>query len=280
MGRQAHHHFIPRTYLKGFTLGGKDTSSFWCVPANDEKSFPTTPKDACSKRDYYTVDHQNPLIVENWYATEIEPKIGMTLQEIQRNQELPNGDDLANLILLLATLYLRNPAHRSRIESPMKRAQEIVESMSRDIKVSNKQDFEFTQTDLIAAELRQIDIVIDCLKNKYYQLHIVKSDDFDVITCDDPFMLSHPRGRKGFYFGLNTPEVEICVPISRKAILLARNEPFEEGTFLANEKMVGLTNTKLILSTQRFFFTSTEEISLVNGDFNVYRHQITSNQSA
>lgn len=279
MGRQAHHHFIPCTYLKGFTLGGEDTSSFWGVPVNNENPFPTKPKDACSKRDYYTVDHENPLAVEHWYANEIEPKISKPLRYIERVQELPGVDDFPNLILLLATLYIRSPAHRATIEAPLRRTQEIVESMSRDIKISNKHEFEYTQTDLVAAELRLIDTVIDCLTNKHYQLHAVQSDDYDVITCDTPFMLSHPRGRKGFYFGLNTPEVEICVPLSRKAILLARNEPFEEGTFVANEKLVGLTNTKLILSARRFFFTSTEEVLLVDDDLNVYRHKITSNKS-
>lgn len=78
MSRKAKHHFIPRSYLKGFTEGGKDTSQFLGVRKiadNNHKAFLTTPNDACCKRDYYTVEHEDSLVVENWYAEEIEPNI-------------------------------------------------------------------------------------------------------------------------------------------------------------------------------------------------------------
>ncbi len=278
MGRQAHHHFIPSSYLKGFTLEGEDTSPFWGVPINNDDPFSTKPKDACSKRDYYTIDHENSLLVEHWYANEVEPKINIALQHIKQYSELPARDDFSNLILLLATLYLRCPSHRELIEAPMKRTKEIVDSISEDVKITNRHEFEYSQTDLIKHELKLIDTVMECLHNKYYQLHILNNSDYDVITSDNPFILSHPNGGKGFYFGLNTPNIEICVPITRKAILVARNEPFEEGIFNADERLIGLTNTKLVLSATRFFFTSKTEIALVDDDINVYKHAISSNE--
>ncbi len=118
MARQAHHHFIPISYLKGFTEGGKDTSQFWCMPINNDDPFLTSPNDACSKRDYYTVDHEDPLIVEKWYANEIEPKINIALRHIDKSKNLPSGEDMQNLFLLAATLYVRTPSHRSTMETP------------------------------------------------------------------------------------------------------------------------------------------------------------------
>ena len=91
--------------------------------------------------------------------------------------------------------------------------------------------------------------------------------------------MSHPKGRKGFYFGLNTSNIEICVPITSKAILIARNEQMKEGTFAATKELIGLTNTKLVLSANRFFYSKTEEILLVNDDISVYKHNISTNKS-
>ena len=260
-------------------MDGKDSSQFWGVPINNDHPFLTTPKDACSKRDYYTIEHENSLLIENWYANEIEPKIGIALKYIKDYSKLPSSDNMSNLLLLLATLYLRTPSHRDTIEKPMKRVQEIVDSMSKDIKISNRHEFSYTQTDLIMTELNLIETVMKSLSNKFYRLYLIQESEFDVIVSDDPFILSHPNDKEEFYFGLNTPNIEICVPINRRAILIARNEPFEEDVFSADDRFVGLTNTKLILSASRFFYSSQREIALVDDNISVYKHDISTNKT-
>lgn len=279
MGRKAKHHYIPKCYLKGFTAGGENSSQFWAVPKNNDAPFPTTPNDSCAERDYYSVDHENSLIVEDFYAEQIEPKIIRAIRHIESHSCLPPKEEMRYLILLLATLYLRVPSHRKTLEVPMKRTKEIVDSMSQDINVSNKDEFEYSKTDLIKSELRLIDKVQECLSNKYYQLHMIEEDELNAVTSDNPFILSHPKGGKGFYFGLNTSNVEICVPITSKAILIARNEEMKEGSFIASKELIGLTNTKLILSTSRFFYSKTEEILLVDDDISTYKHNISTNKS-
>jgi hypothetical protein len=161
----------------------------------------------------------------------------------------------------------------------MRRTKEVVDSISQDMPISNRQEFDYNQTDLIKAEVNLIDTVQECLVNKYYRLHIVEGSEVQVITSDRPFLLSHPKGGKGFYFGLNMPDIEICVPITRNAILIARNEPFEEGAFKADIQLVGLTNTKLIISANRFFYSSNTDIVLVDDDIAVYKHTISTNKA-
>ena len=279
MGRKAKHHYIPKCYLKGFTDGGEDSSPFLCVPINNDTPFKTSPNDSCAQRDYYSVEHTDPLIVENFYAEQIEPKISTAIRAIEEHKSLPTKQGMKHLILLLATLYLRVPSFRSALEAPRKRTKEIVDSISDDITISNRHEFEYSQTDLIKTELDLIDTVQECLANKYYQLHIIEEPDQNVITSDRPFLLSHPKAGKGFYFGLNTPNIEITVPITKKAVLLARNEPFQEGGYIASKEFIGLTNTKLILSADRFFYSSAEEIMLVDDDISVYTHKISTNKS-
>ncbi|MGI2887498.1 DUF4238 domain-containing protein [Vibrio fluvialis] len=279
MSRKAKHHYIPKCYLKGFTSGGENSSLFWAVPNNNGKPFSTSPNDACAQRDYYTVDHQNSLIVEDFYAEQIEPKISKAISHINTHSCLPPNEYMKHLILLLATLYLRTPSHREVLERPMRRTKEIVDSMSQNINVSNKAEFEYSKTDLIVAELKLIDTVQECLSNKYYQLHIIEDDDLNVITSDNPFILSHPKGGKGFYFGLNTSNIEVCVPITSKAILLARNEEMVEGVFAATKDLVGLTNTKLVLSSDQRFYSKTKEILLVDDEICAYTYNISTKKA-
>ncbi|MBL8499322.1 MAG: DUF4238 domain-containing protein [Nitrosomonas sp.] len=279
MGRKAKHHYIPKCYLKEFTDGGEDSSHFWCVPINNDSPFQTSPNDSCAERDYYTVQHSDSLIVENWYAEKIEPKIRTAISHIKEHSSLPPQEEMRHLILLLATLYLRVPSFRKSLENPRKRTKEIVESMSQDVQINNKDEFNYNQTDLIKSELKLIDTVQECLSNKYYQLHLVDDAKARVITSDRPFLLSHPNGGRGFYFGLNTPNIEICVPITKSAIIIARNENITEGAFIATDELVGLTNTKLILSANRFFYSSNTDILLVDDNISVYKHKIGTNKA-
>jgi len=276
VGRKAKHHYIPKCYLKEFTEGGEDSSLFWCVPINNALPFKTSPNDACAIRDYYTVEHANPLIVEDWYANDIEPVIRQAIIHIKEKSSLPQKEDMRDLILLLATLYLRVPSFRNSLEVPMKRTKEIIDSIGGDEKKSNRNEFDYNQTGLIMSEIKMIDTVQKYLSNKYYQLHIVDDSNASVITSDRPFILSHSNGQKGFYFGLNTPNVELCVPITKNAIIIARNERMPEGVFSATEELIGLTNTKLIISADRFIYSSNTDILLLDGAKSVYRKRIIS----
>lgn len=110
-------------------------------------------------------------------------------------------------------------------------------------------------------------------------MHVIENPQENVVTSDRPFLLSHPKAGKGFYFGLITPDIEICVPITRNAIIIARNEPFDEGVHVATRKLVGLTNRNLILSANRFFYSSNEDALLVDEDINVYKHKVSTNKA-
>ncbi|EPA8651279.1 DUF4238 domain-containing protein [Photobacterium damselae] len=274
MRRKAKHHYIPKCYLKGFTNGGENNSPFWSVPISNTKPFITSPNDSCAQRDYYSVEHSNPLIVEDFYAEKIEPKIGKAINHINTHSCLPIAEDMEGIILLLATLYLRVPSYRESLEAPLRVERDIVESMRQDLNILNYEDFNYSKNDLIKMELSLIDTVCKSLSEKYYQLYIIEDENLNLITSDRPFILSHPSIGKGFYFGLNTPNIEICVPITSKALLLCRNERIKEGTFKAMDKLIGLANRKIILASNRFFYSKTDDLILVDEEFTVYKHNI------
>jgi hypothetical protein len=189
------------------------------------------------------------------------------------NSSLPPSEDRGELILLLATLYLRVPLFRKSLEIPRRRIKKLVDEASEKVIVSNISDFDYSQTDIVFSEIRLIEAVQDCLKNKFYQLFIVKDGDANIITSDNPFLLRHPSLR---YFGLNTPGVQICVPITKDAFLVAINEKVEEGVFWADDQMIGLTNRELIRSADRYFYSCIEDVLLVDENLSIYSYNINS----
>lgn len=168
MGRKAKHHYIPKCYLKGFTEGGKDSSPFWCVPVNNSAPFKTNPNDSCAERDYYTLSHSEPLVVENWYANEVEPIISKVITHTINNSFLPSRDDREGLILFLATLYLRIPLFRKSLEIPRKCIKNLVDEVSKAVTVSNISDFDYDQKDVIFSEIKLIKTVKNCLRNNFF----------------------------------------------------------------------------------------------------------------
>lgn len=278
MGRKAKHHYIPKCYLKRFTEGGENSSKFFAIDMSNGSTFQTTPNDACAQRDYYTVNHYDSLIVENFYAEQIEPKIVKAIEYISDYSQLPPKKEMSNLILLLSTLYLRTPAFRDSIEMPMRRTREIVEGISEEISISNREEFYYTKTDLIKSELKHIDTVQECLSHKYYQLYVIEDHDLNVITSDKPFVLSHPRAGSDFYYGLNTENIEICIPITRKAILIGKNEPIDEGTFIAPKELIGLANYKISRAANRFFYSAGSDVVLIDEDLGAYGYNVETKQ--
>jgi hypothetical protein len=263
MGRQASHHYIPASYLAGFTEGETKESSFWSVPKDNKKPFKTSPIKSCKKRDYYTIEHENSLLVEHWYANKIEPKIKKALEYVATHKALPPKDEMQFLLLLAATLYLRTPSSRATREAPLKRTQEIVDGIDKDVKISNRDAFKFNQTDLITSELKLINTVMECLSSKYYCLLISDDPNTNFITSDCPFLLMHPDSNLQYY-GLNTKNIELSIPISKNAVLVGRNEEMKEGAFEANKKFVAAFNSNLISYTDKSFYSNQSKIYLLD----------------
>lgn len=274
MGRKAKHHFIPRSYLKRFTEKGSEKSQFWCVPNDNSKPYKTTPKDACAKRDYYTIEHSNPLLIEDWYANEIEPLTSKALDYIETERRLMPEKDIEPLLIFIATLYLRVPSFRSMVETSLMRQKEIVESISSDVTIANKDDFNFTKNNLVQAELSLLERVVNSLSKMHFKLWITNNSEFDIVTSDRPFVLTHPNGGNGFHFGLGTPNVELCIPINRKTVLIGKNEKQIDTAYPDDPRFIALVNHKVISSSEHYFYSSKQEIALLDDNLNVYKHKI------
>ena len=139
----------------------------------------------------------------------------------------------------------------------------MVDSIDKDIKISNRDVFKFNQTDSITSEIKLINTVMECLSNKYYSLLISDDPDANFITSDSHFLLMHPDNNLQYY-GLNTKNIELSIPISKNAVLVGRNEEMTEGVFEANNKFVAAFNSNLITYTNKFFYSNKSKVYLLN----------------
>ncbi|ENL1297243.1 DUF4238 domain-containing protein [Vibrio parahaemolyticus] len=275
MGRQAGHHYIPASYLSGFTNEGKKTSRFRVQPKNGSSSYVTNPIGICKSRDYYTVEGVGDgLVVEKFYANEIEPEIKKALHYIQTSQQLPSMENRDGLFMLLATLYIRHPKARRWLSSGFDDIVSFVnESITDGVKITNLDAFSFGKNDVIVSELRLLQSLLPHFSKKYYRLYISKSNDH-FITSDCPVYLSHPDMATLPYFGIDTGDIELCVPINKNAALVGKNEPMDEGVFDADERFVALLNTKIANSSDKIFISSNREVKFVDQTFSVYKHSL------
>ncbi|MBJ6354333.1 MULTISPECIES: DUF4238 domain-containing protein [unclassified Acinetobacter] len=277
MGRKSKHHYIPKCYLKEFTKDRKTTSLFWCIPNNNTKSFQTSPNDSCAQRDYYTIGHIDPLIIEDFYANQVEPKISLAINYINKYASIPQRNERQNLVLLMAALYLRVPFFRQLVQKPLEQMKEVITSMEKDVSISNKDEFNFNQTDLIRIETKLLSRIQNYLTTKYFQLFVINEPDLYIIISDNPFVLTHPlEDEQNFSFGLNTPNIEILIPITKKAFIIAKNEPCNEISFIADKKLVALVNTKLLLNSHKYIYSCDDKILLLDSELKVYEHHIQS----
>jgi len=275
MGRQAQHHYIPASYLSGFTNGGEKTSHFIVKPKSSSLSFVKNPIGICKSRDYYTIEGADDgLIVEKFYAYEIEPLINKALKFILEKQKMPTEKNRDNLYLLLATLYIRHPKARRCLSTAYTDIARFVnEDIIEGVKVTNIDAFSYGKNDVITSELELLQNLMSHFSNKYYRLYVSRSSDH-FITSDSPCYLSHPDMAKCSYFGINTERTEFCVPINKFIALVGSNEPMTEGVFDANEKFVALLNTKIANSSDKVFISSNREVKFVDPSFNVYKHTL------
>ncbi|HDX8614397.1 TPA: DUF4238 domain-containing protein [Aeromonas dhakensis] len=280
MGRQAGHHYIPASYLAGFTMDNNKSAQFCVVPVDGKKTYKTSPTNVCKSRDYYSLPGlADSLSIEKFYATDIEPKIKLTLDFMENNKAIPSKDDLTGLFLLGATLWLRNPKRRNLLTENLLYIENFIDDgLSDGIKVTNRHKLMATKGNIISAELTSLKIAINSFSNKHFQLFISEPSQ-KFITSDNPCYISHRDMMKGIYLGLDTPENEICFPINKNMAVIARNEPCKQSTFKADEKFVSLLNTKIAGTAQRYFFTEEDSVLLLDKDMKTYEHLFKPSES-
>ena len=294
MNNKKKHHFIPASYLAGFTKNWRRRSNFWAVPKGNSKPYGTNPLDACAERNYYCLGNnpEDPLIIENWYGENIETEVGRVLELIKGGATSLNKNDENSLIYLAAMLYLRNPSYRESISRPFKavsrkiilglaNSKQLFEShFNKALKegfIEQIPDFEkfremvknpifdisISKDYLICSEMGMFFEIVSFLQNRqWFLFHIPENESYELITSDQPFILSHKSVE---IYGLTSPDTDVLIPVNKKCLLLGLLKE-EKFSSVADKYMIGIANRKIAVNSRNVFFTSKELVVFSDGN--------------
>jgi len=241
------HHFVPRSYLAGFTEGGNKDSPFHVV--NKRAQYRTaTPASVAYENDLYKIDMPDvaPDYVEKWIGDNIEGPAMPVIAEIVRAQILPikNSEAFVSVMIFTAFLYMRHPIQRNSLD----RVTSALSNLVMDMILSSKEQYEHIIKEMRDAghivpdakyekirEHSEDDYIIKAHPNFYleilfetltdaarliaarpWDLYISENQDF--VGSDCPFCLVSPDGQP---VGLGSKRARIIIPLNRRMALVS-----------------------------------------------------------
>ena len=95
MSEAKRQHYVPRVYLKNFSVPGKCVSRVYCLRKEKSQISLANIRDVAVEHDFYTIkDSDTPYIVENTYAQVIEPLLADVLDTLSARCNLVQNDSI------------------------------------------------------------------------------------------------------------------------------------------------------------------------------------------
>lgn len=287
------HHYVPRFYLKGFTLKGTEDDSLWVFDQEMKRAWKGSPKKDAYQKNFHEVDLPgfDKMSVESTLGEKVESPMAAVLADILKNKRLPI-EPLARDIFLnfVAFTAARSPQFREAMAEVVdRRAKEelrqklkdpsqvevlrqLHSSMETDVpfeEVIKFDDDDFTvswdQTSIVGAMLLNHDHFLEAAAKRHWNLWFVAEGLPDLVCADlsvTIWPLRHPK--EAFQdCGLrhwNDPDVMLVMPLDRRmaAVGLLQGEPVVHNL---NLEGVGVVNYH-VAQFSRQVYSSTPEFPI------------------
>jgi hypothetical protein len=301
-GPSRRHHFLPQTYLAGFTDDGTKQGKFYVLNTETGEAFRTTPKGVAVERDFNRVDIEGHSIDALEDAlSRFEGELGPALHRVRTTAQYPSPDDLNIILNLMSLVATRNPALRESFkkfnadiakhimqlatsdkqiwESEIRKAHEAGHLESADasyedaVKFIEADDFTVeTPLDMHhQVEFEAQDEVLKIIGKRYWSLLVVEDDN--LICCDRPVVLWPKPGALRGPMGLGTEMTEIIFPISSRLALYGVYEDALKPVISLNTKRVAGFNRKIVRCATTYVY-SAEKTFLVLLEGGVFKVEL------
>lgn len=227
------HHFIPRLYLKGFTLRGGESDRLWVFDQREGRQWPSTPKQSAHKRDFNRIDARSggdPMAVERHFS-KLEDEIAPVLREIIATRRLPAGPAAyAVFIKFIALSICRIPALRSAVSSFFEAARANEEFarewLARHGDPQPPAEAEtIDQTWLVKNIVHCMRALLRPLAQRKWSLWVVADDAPDLICSDNPVALAWTIGGTGPWPpGFDLLHTQVSCPLDRCLLVVGSFE--------------------------------------------------------
>jgi hypothetical protein len=256
------HHFVPESYLSGFTLSNRKNGKLWVIDQVDANIRASTPKNEAHKRYFYRVEVNqggDEFGVEKGFS-EIEGSSIPVLKEIGKTRCIPSGDKYNILINYLTLQIVRTPKFRTNLQRLYsdifdqlgKNALKIItgskesfnkyiDDMIRRKPYLSKEDFDYDkiikeiekiniEADIdqnyhVQHSLKTIDTLLPLLGNRNWSIFTPENERLYFITSDNPVVLTWSDSKnydRPIGFGLKG--TDIIFAVNKSVVIIGRFE--------------------------------------------------------
>lgn len=287
-GDQKHYHYVPATYLAGFTASGSRNDYLFVRDVREGRGWKAPPNKLAKIRDYYALEDIEGIdrnALEHGLA-ELEWKVSPIIRELSRSPRLPTDEELAQVLAFVAIQALRIPAWLESVEDFERRvtdslmqaavaSKERFEAMRRaaereGVEGASEWSYDEIRRGLEPGRLELViprelvlargfgpaEDVAQLLSERRWTVIYVKNarSDSSFITSDRPVVLipTRPDAPQHLGFGLRCSEV--VFPLSRNVCLVGA---WEAGPhlFQVTPEIAGHVNWYVAQAAHRYLFT-------------------------
>lgn len=151
MSNPKKHHYVPESYLSGFTLSEKKNDKLWVIDQYSATIRESTPKNEAHKRYFYkvaVVEGGDEFGIEK-ALSEFEGKSIPVLKDLIHNKRIPTNEDYDYLINYIALQIVRTPTFRKNFEESLSNVYDQLGKITLQMLVQSEEVFDKHIDDLI-----------------------------------------------------------------------------------------------------------------------------------
>jgi hypothetical protein len=290
MSEPRKHHYVPASYLAGFTDTGRADGRLFVLDKGTGRQWESSPAKSGCERDFYMIEvaediGDDPQAVENFFS-KVEGDSRDAIQATIRDGRVPEGAMRDRLIEFLALQATRVPgtldgfdkfgeqlaktvawyltATPDAWEAVMKQSKEDGEPPSaipyeqiRDFVRSGEYSITWEQNTRLGLLLQALPSIASVLAARKWTLVVATRDCPDFVCSDRPLTLcwNDPSDKRGVPIGLGVIGTTAQFPLTRRAALFGMFEqPFPVA--VANTQLVATTNMLTAWYSTRYVYSA------------------------
>jgi hypothetical protein len=290
--RPKKHHYVPKSYLAGFTPSGSVDDALWVHQVKTGKSRQSKPEACAFEREYYglTSSPEAYSALESHLA-EIEGTGIEVVREIVAENKLPAGDRLSTLLDYVAVMSTRGPRSRDSFDaflSEVNRKRLIIakhyaaqargEVPDKASTTPSQEEIDELKKEELGPDhklmpfLDGVDVVRQTLQPRHWSLWRTRPDTQRLITSDNPVSVNWmdpPPDPLHQLPGFGQTGTILRMPLSRSHLLVGCFEaPLESGEPMPIE-MVAAENTMRLMLSRREVYSFEEAFPLVSPEHKI-----------
>jgi hypothetical protein len=288
------HHFLPQTYLAGFTNTGEKDGRLHVLDVQTGKGYTTAPVNVAVERDFNMIaDDDKPVDALENALSQFEGPLSKALRRIRESSTYPSDEDLNWALNLLSLVATRNPRRRAMRESFMLQRAKI----SADLVVSDRRFFEaamrrareqghvtgraigfeemqshvrsadYTMSVPIAShhvpEFRAQGRVLNQLARRSWSL-LLAEPGANFICCDHPVSIIPNKDKARANLSIDTEDTALLFPISsRSALHGSLGSGHLPPIFKLSTNNVARANTRIWEAAMRQIYSAADTFQIV-----------------